>query len=120
MNVIVGAYWYSPVGFGKLWVKLTGVNHMKMPEKEANRAIVFVALSAVLQALALAIILHSLGVSAVEHGLLIGVVLWLGFTGATTVGTTLYQRFSWKYWWLNASYFLLVMSINSVILTVWQ
>jgi hypothetical protein len=93
---------------------------MKIPVNEANKIISFVALSGMVQAVALAVILNSLNVATVSEGLAAGLVLWLGLTAATTVGVTLYSRKSWKFWWLNSSYFLLVMSVNSVILTFWQ
>jgi len=120
VNVVIGSYWYSPAGFGKQWAKLSGVNHMKMPEREATKAIGFVAVSAALQAFALAVVLNSLGITDAANGLVVGLVLWLGFTAATMVGVTLYQRLGWKFWWLNSSYFLVVMSINSLLLTLWR
>ncbi|HSA84184.1 MAG TPA: DUF1761 domain-containing protein [Patescibacteria group bacterium] len=120
INIIVGAFWYSPAGFGKQWAKLSGIDHMKIPEKEATKAISFVAAAALVQTLTLALIINSLNPSTAAHGLWIGLVLWLGLTAATTVGNTLYQRLSWKFWWLNSSYFLLVMAINSVILSTWR
>jgi len=116
----VGAYWYSPAGFGKLWAKLSGVNHMKTPQDEATRSIVAVSVAALFQALVLAVVIDSLGASTMVEGLKLGVVLWFGLTALTTVGNTLYMRLGWKFWWLNSSYFLLVMTINSVILAVWQ
>jgi len=118
--VVVGAFWYSPAGFGKLWAKLSGVNHLKIPEKEATRIIGYVSISAVFQALTLAVVLNSLNVSTLTNGFLTGLVLWFGFTAITTVGNTLYQRLGWKFWWLNAAYFLVVMAVGSVILTVWK
>ncbi|HEU5122025.1 MAG TPA: DUF1761 domain-containing protein [Candidatus Saccharimonadales bacterium] len=117
---VVGAYWYSPVGFGKQWTKHTGIDIMKLPEKEATRALAAVAFSALLQVLALAIILNSLDVASIISALGVGVLLWLGLTTATTVGATLYQRRSWKFLWLNSSYFLLVMLIGSIILAIWR
>lgn len=72
----------------------------------------FVAISCLFQAFILALILNSLGAQTILEGLLVSVVLWFGLTALTTVGVTLYQRQSWKFWWLNASYFLIVMSIN--------
>lgn len=120
INCAVGAYWYSPAGFGKLWAKLSGVDHLAMPENEATKTLGFIILSAAVQAAALALILNSLNVTEMLNGLLVGVVLWAGFVAATTVGNTLYQRLSWKFWWLNASYFLVVMLINSVLLTIWR
>lgn len=115
----VGSYWYSPAGFGKQWSKLSGVDIMKLPKDEASRSIMFVALSAVVQVVTLALVLNSLEVKDALNGLIVGLVLWLGFTAATTVGTTLYQRKGWKFLWLNSSYFLVVMTINSIILAIW-
>jgi hypothetical protein len=118
--VVIGAFWYSPAGFGKLWTKYTKIDIMKLPEKEANQALIAVALSGLLQVMTLAAVIHSLHITEVSNGLIAGVVLWLGFTAATTVGATLYQRRGWKFLWLNSSYFLLVMTIGSIVLTIWK
>lgn len=120
INSMVGAFWYSPAGFGKQWAKHTGINHMKMPEKEATKTLGFIALFGFIQVVVLAITIHSLHIKTAFDGLTVGVVLWLGFTAATTVGNTLYQRLGWKFWWLNASYYLLVMAVNSVIFAIWR
>jgi hypothetical protein len=120
VNVVVGWFWYSPTGFGKTWSRLSGVDLMKIPQEEATKTIGFVALSAVVQAGVLAIVINSLFVNTLENGFLVGFTLWLGFTAATTVGTSLYSRKGWKFWWLNSSYFLVVMVINSVILSLWR
>lgn len=120
ISVIVGGFWYSPAGFGKQWSKLSGVDMMKTPKAETSRAIKFVALSCLLQSFAFALILNSLNVENVLQGLIASLVIWFGFTALTTVGNTLYQRQSWKFWWLNASYFLVVMVINGIILSAWQ
>lgn len=119
ISCIIGAYWYSPAGFAKQWAKLTGVDIMKIPGPEATRILISVVISSLLQVFVLGLVLNSLGVASVVEGLLAGLVLWFGFTAATTVGVTLYQRLSWKFIFLNSAYFLVVMLINSVILSVW-
>ena len=116
----VGSYWYSPKGFGKLWSKLSGVDIMKLPQQEANRAIMYVIVSSLVQAITLAIVLNSIGVTNELEGMAASLVLWLGLTAATTIGTNFYARKSWKFWWLNASFFLVTMSINGLILGAWQ
>lgn len=118
--VVIGALWYSPVGFSKQWTKHTKIDIMKLPQSEANRAIVSVALSAVLQVVVLAAVINSLNVSTVRNALCVGGLLWLGFTAATTVGVSLYQRRSWSFILLNSSYFLVVMMIGSVLLSTWK
>lgn len=120
VNMAVGSFWYSPAGFGKLWGKLTGVDMMKLPQNEANRAIGYVAVSALVQAITLGIVFNSLHVAKAVDGLLVGWLLWFGLVAATTIGTTFYARRGWKFWWLNSSYFLVVMTINSLILAVWR
>lgn len=120
INCAVGAFWYSPAGFGKQWSKLSGVNIMKIPQNEASKILGFVVLAGLVQAAALAIVINSLNATKAIEGLWIGLLVWLGLIAATSVGNTLYQRLGWKFWWLNSSYFLMVMTVNSVILAMWQ
>ncbi len=118
--LIVGAYWYSEAGFAKTWTKYTGINILKIPTEKATKILIAIIASSLLQVLALALILNSLNVTEAFHGLLIGLVLWFGFTTLTTVGVTLYSNRSWKFIWLNSAYFLIVMAIGSMILAVWR
>jgi energy-converting hydrogenase Eha subunit B len=118
--VVVGSFWYSPMGFGKLWTKLSGIDIMKLPKQEANMAIGYVIVSSLVQAFVLAVIINTIGATTATEGFVAGFVIWLGFTAATTVGMTFYSRKGWKYWWLNASFFLVTMVVNAVILAVWR
>lgn len=116
VNIAVGAFWYSPAGFAKQWSKHTGVDMMKSPKEETDRAIIIVAISSLLQAFALALLLNSLTPQNIGEAIVATLVLWFGFTAITTIGNTLYQRQGWGLWWINASFFLVVMLINTFIL----
>lgn len=120
LYMVIGAYWYSPSGFAKQWTKLTGIDIMKIPQKKATQIIMFVAVSALVQSVTLAVILHSLNVTSLINGLVAAGFLWLGLVAATTVGTTLYSKRSWKFLWLNSSYFLVVMLLGAAILSTWK
>ena len=120
VNAAVGAYWYSPKGFSKQWTKHTGIDILKIPEKQATNILLSVLASALVQAFILALVINSLNATTALHGLAVGAGLWLGFVAATTVGTTLYSKRSWRFWWLNSSYFLIVMLINAVVLAIWR
>ena len=120
INCAVGGFWYSPAGFAKQWKKHTGVDLMKIPQKESTRILMAVVVSGLVQAFTLALVLNSLNVSTITEGLVAGLVLWFGMVAATTVGVTLYARKSWRFLWLNSSYFLVVMAINSILLAVWK
>ncbi len=116
----VGAFWYSTAGFAKQWTRHTGIDILKIPQERATKILGFIMLSALVQAATLAIVLNSMNIEDLTNGLLAGFLLWLGFTAATTVGTTLYSEKSWKFLWLNSSYFLVVMLIGSAILVSWN
>ncbi|MDB5176428.1 MAG: hypothetical protein JWN75_96 [Candidatus Saccharibacteria bacterium] len=116
----VGAFWYSTAGFAKQWTKHTGIDIMKIPQDKSTKILITIMISALVQSLTLAVIMHSLRVTNVMDGLLIGLVLWFGLTAATTVGVTLYSKRTWKFLWLNSSYFLVVMVIASLIFAVWR
>lgn len=120
LSVGLGAFWYSPVGFGPLWSKLSGVDMAKLPQDEANRAISSVIVSNLVQVTALALIIGAIGASTPAQGALVGFVIWLGFIAATTLGNTLYSRLSWKFWWLNASFFLATMVVNGALFAIWK
>jgi hypothetical protein len=120
ITIVLGAFWYSPLGFGKRWSKLTGVDIMKLPQSEANKAIGSVAVGAIVQAFLLGIVVNSLGTETVKDGALLGLILWLGFVAAATVGDALYSRRGWKFWWLNGSFYLIVLVVNTVLFAVWS
>jgi hypothetical protein len=119
VNVGLGSWWYSPAGLGKTWSKFTGIDMMKSPKAETQRAIMVVFVGAIVQALVLSLMVKSLGATTALDGALLGGLLWLGFVGATSIGDALYSRRGWAFWWLNASFFLIVMVINGILLSIW-
>ncbi len=116
----VGSFWYSPAGFGKQWSKLSGVNIMKLPQQEANRAIMYVVASSLLQAFALAVVLNSMDINGAVNGFIAGLFIAVGLTAATTIGVNFYSRKSWNFWFLNAAFFLVTTPINSAIISALQ
>ena len=119
-NMALGFFWYSPAGFGKKWAKLTGIDMMKMSKDEANKAIMFVGVGAIIQSIVLALILTIIGTTTIAEAIQTGLILWIGFIGAVSLGDILYARRGWGLWWLNSSYFLVIMIVNSILLTLWR
>ncbi len=115
----VGSFWYSPAGFGKMWTKLTGIDIMKLPQQDANRAIMYVIASSLLQAFTLAVVLNSMNIDTALNGFTAGLFVALGLTAATTVGVTFYSKRGWKFWLLNAGFFLVTTPINAAIISAW-
>lgn len=120
LYMAVGAWWYSTAGFASQWTKHTGIDILKIPTSRANKIILSVAASSLLQSFVLAVVFNSLGVDTISNGLIVGLTLWFGLVTATTVGVTLYSKRGWGFLWLNSAYFLVVMTVASIIFAVWQ
>ena len=120
-SMVVGFLWYSPLLFGKPWMKLSGLDEKRMNAAKKNMPITYAAsfLMSLITAYTTAILISSLLVSTLQEGLILGSIMWLGFI-LTTMGTgVLFQRVPWKLFFINSGYQLVSMLIMSTILTLW-
>src|SRR4051812_24678592 len=97
--MLIGWVWYSPAGFGKQWSKLAGRKMGDMGDGWGGMGVMLVA--AFLQAFLLANLVRDIGINTMRDGLLLGLVLWAGFVGATSLGDVLFGGRPWKLWQLN-------------------
>ena len=117
----IGAIWYSPVMFGKVWQRELGYSEEYL--KESNMAVVF-GLSFVLMfvaVLGLAFLIQGQNEEDMcwSGGLLHGALVGLAF-GATSIGINyLYQRKSLTLWLIDALYYIVFLSVAGIILAVW-
>lgn len=116
--MIIGALWYSPVLFGKIWKKLVGHPHDDMHGNAANGyGLTFVA--ALLIAYVLAHFVDYMGADTIFAGAQLGFWLWAGFSVTTGVGETVFAGRPGKLYVLNMSYNLVAIVIMAIILAVW-
>ena len=121
--MILGFLWYSPVLFGKTWMKL-----MKIDEKKINNSknkgmwklfsVQFFA--AFLMIYVLAVILKFNGSATMLDGILTGFWCWLGFIAATMIGMVLWEQKPIKLYAIITLYYLVALMIAGSILTVWR
>jgi len=75
-TMAAGAFWYSPSGFGKTWMKLTGkTNADKKGEKEA---MVQAFVTTFVSVYVIALLLEITSPAGMKEGLTLGFLLWLG------------------------------------------
>ncbi len=127
VGIILGNLWFGPV-FGKAWMQTIGI---AMPDcvtpevkKKMMKGMVFVIIGSLLTNIAL---IHSIifasaytGTVGVTAGLMAGFWNWLGFVAPVMVGSVIWENRPWKYWFITAGYYLVVLAINGVILSVWR
>jgi hypothetical protein len=119
INMVVGSFWYSKMGFGNAWAKAAKVKLDDMMGDNANMAYAVTTLAALAQSFLLAVMVHNLAVTTVGTAVELGVMLWAGFVAACTISDTLFAGRSKNLWYINQGYYLLVLVANSVLLALW-
>ena len=123
VNMVVGSVWYSKAGFGKEWAKLVG---RKLEDMSGDNTVyIWVVLGAFIQSVILArFVAYTAafypGYSSVAVGLLTAGWAWLAFVAITQGVNTLFAGTRKKLLFINATYFLIVLLVNGVILASWH
>ena len=118
----IGAFWYSPFGFGKPWIRLMGLSGMTMtPEAkrkmQVSYALMFVGL--LVTAYVLAHFVYITVVITLSEAFILGFWVWLGFIAPVMLGMVLWENRPWTLYLINVSYQLVNILVMSAILTLW-
>lgn len=124
VNMVIGYLWYGPV-FGKQWMKLVGMTEKDMQEgsKQGMGKAYFLAyVSSVVMAYGLSMFLSKTGASTVTQGLMVGFWAWVAFVA--TSGSMDYvfnaKKKPGNLYLLEQAYWLVVLLVNSWLLSVWR
>ena len=118
---MLGGLWYSPVLFAKKWMALQGRSADDM-SGGGNMAAMYgqVFICGVLTAWALAILIEFLPVFGMMHAVKLALLCWLGFTAATSYGTSMFSMKPKALWVIDTGFNLVSFVIAAVILAAWR
>lgn len=114
LMMVFGALWYSPLLFGKLWMKLSGAE-MK---KKAKRGYILGFVGTLVMFAILDMILTSIQAATMAEGAILGLLLAIGFAGVITLNNVLWGGQSPKLWLLNLAHYALVLVVTGAVLAV--
>jgi hypothetical protein len=118
---MIGGLWYSPVLFAKPWVRLMGKTEEEMRAKAGGAgSFVAVFFCGLLTAAAMAMVLAHVGTVTLSGAVVVAVVCWLGFAGATSFGSALFSAQPLALWAINSGYNLVAFVVAAIILTLWR
>jgi len=116
----IGMFWYSPKGFGKSWMLLTGMTPEKMKNPTNGVSMPVGTLlgfaSSMIKVAILAGIISVLAPAALSGALFIGGMVWFGFFMTNDIGAVLWEMKSWKLFFINTSYNLVMLLVSSAII----
>ena len=121
VGMFIGYLWYG-VLFGKLWMKLSGVQTSKKPKGMGIRytvQFVLTLLMAFVLAHSLLFASSYLKIEGIEAGLSAAIWNWLGFIVPVSLGAVIWEGKSFKLWILNSSLHLIKLMVMGIILALW-
>lgn len=125
VSMIVGSFWYSPIGFGLPWMRLMGITPKDVQKAKAKNKSMFGSyLIMFIAVLVMAFVLsHFLDYAEADTfllGMQGGFWAWLGFIATTMTGSVLWEQKSWKLYLINAGHYLVTLVLMGGILAAWQ
>ncbi len=118
----LGALWYSPVLFGKIWMKAIGMSEAELKEASQGMGMAYglMFVSALVMSYVLGhMVDYSQSVNSVL-GAKTGFWIWLGFVAPVTLQSKVFENKPWTLWLLNNGYNLTGLIIMGIILSVWM
>ncbi len=118
----LGFFWYSPMLFGKEWMKLTGLKEKdsEKMKKGAGKAYTLAFLLALLEAFILDRFVSLTQAHTVLEGAQLGFMAWLGFTLTSMFTTNLFQNKPKKLFYIDCGYHMVAIMIMGAILALFS
>ncbi|MBI1307681.1 MAG: DUF1761 family protein [Bacteroidetes bacterium] len=127
VNFIIGFLWYTPL-FGKAWGREMGYDMNEKPDpKVLMKGMAFMIIGNFLMSWVLA---HNMGAwsfvpgsdasNALGTGLSAAIFTWLGFYFPNDLGSTVWERKSWKLFGINTGYHFVSLLVVALILSHWK
>ena len=123
VGMVIGALWYSPILFGKVWMNLSGFTDKKMQEmKKKGMAVPYILnfIFILILSYVLALFINASQAVTIMQGAIVGFFVWIGFMATLMLNSVLWEGKPVKLYILNIAYHLITVIIMSIILTVWK
>ncbi|SRR5258708_768158 len=119
VKVVIGMLWYSPLLFGRAWMRLVGCEPEEMKSRMPKAMVVDLVATFVL-AFVLVHAVHYAGATGAGQGAAVGFFNWLGFIAAVAIGTVVYEKRPFKLFLINSGFYLACLPVMGAILAVWK
>ena len=121
-TIFIGALWYSPLLFHRIWVKAHGYSEEKVEQmrKTAGRAFIVSLFCYIVMAFVLAVLVSWVGVASVGQGALLGLLVWVGFLATLGLTAHMFSEKRLSTYLIDAGYQLVYSVVMGVIVATWR
>lgn len=118
-SFVVGSLWYSPLLFGKPWMKIMGFDNKNMQKMNMTpgQSMVIWFVFHLVSVYCMSLILSFLPVSTISQLLVTVFIVWLAFELIAFLNPILWENKPWKLFFINGSGSLVSLFVAAAILT---
>ena len=115
-NTIIGALWYSPLLFSKVWLKSLGKTQEELNTSSANTGYVLTMIAAVVSAIILSYFISLVDSISVSDGAWIGFLAGFGIAAARELSPTFFESRNFTLYMISAGYHIVALTVMGMIL----
>jgi hypothetical protein len=119
---VLGALWYAPFLFGRAWQRSIGWDPVQKPPEMQPATYAIPAVAYLVMAIATALLANAIGSDDFGDGVVLGLVLGVGFATMHTLVDATFDPNKpqpWTWFAINASYHALGILIVAVLVSIW-
>ncbi|MBX4198708.1 DUF1761 domain-containing protein [Candidatus Parcubacteria bacterium] len=122
---IIGFLWFGPL-FGKTWIRLMGISQAQAEEgrkggmKSMVKPMIMAMVSNLVTAFVFFTLAQSLMLAGFASALMLGILLWLGFSIPLFLNGVLWEKKSWSLFWFNAGHILVTLIFSALVYSFWR
>jgi hypothetical protein len=121
----IGLVWFSPSALGGFWARQVS-RYTGIPEGEITsgasqgRPLAKWLMGIAIAAVAIALAVEAVGADSAGDGVVLGLVLGVGFGATFSSWPPVFARMPWAWWLVNNGAFLLMLIVMGAILGAWR
>ena len=120
--MVIGGLWYSPMLFGNIWMRLSGLSGKDMKkakEKGMAKSYLLTFIGSLVAACVLATLLGMIGATNLTQALQLACLLWVGFFVTSALSSVLWEGKPWALYLINVLCHLVTLIVTALILVSW-
>ena len=115
-NMIIGALWYSPVLFAKVWMKSLGKTAEELHTSNANIGYGLTTVAGIFSAIVLSLFISMLDPVTIGGGALIGFLAGVGIASARELSPTFFEGRNYTLFAISAGYHTVSLTVMGTII----
>ena len=119
-SYVLGALWFSPLLFGNVWAKLSGMDKKikDFKKSDMNKAYVGNFLTTLVTAYVLSLFLNYTNSATVASALQVALLVWVGFLATTQMGSIFWEQKPFKLYLITTLHGLVSLLLMAVVLVL--